>query len=155
MPAELRGEGEVVAAVCGVRNQLLKSGGHALLKLDAIILSHVAGEREVLQVAAHTHAHGGVAEAEGGQVELATLRQALHLGEVPAVDVLEVAGDVVVVADHLYVHTSILTRPNRHRDTSSEGVSLILEQKEFAERLQMRMDEKCCEIVLTGCDIAF
>eukprot|EP00976_Prorocentrum_cordatum_P085793 1186240-Prorocentrum_minimum.AAC.1 len=121
------GQGEVGPAICRVRNQLLERGSHALLQVDAVVLRHVAGKREVLQVAPHAHAHGGVAEAKRGQVELAAGRQALHLGQIPVVHVLELTLDAMVVADHLVeVGLELIVVSGAHSVEAHAGVGVLV-----------------------------
>eukprot|EP00047_Mylnosiga_fluctuans_P002393 m.224306 g.224306 ORF g.224306 m.224306 type:complete len:412 (-) comp11077_c0_seq1:31-1266(-) len=94
------GQRVVAAAVLGQGDQLLEGLAHLLLHVDAIILGHGAGQREVRQVAADTHAHGQRGQTERAEVQLTALREAGNALEAPVVDVLLVGGDLVVVGQH-------------------------------------------------------
>ncbi len=74
---------------------------HLLLHLDALVLGHVARQREVAEVAADADAHGGGGEAELADVQDAVLGEAGDASEVPVVDVLGVLRHAVVVGQHL------------------------------------------------------
>eukprot|EP00976_Prorocentrum_cordatum_P066548 1178354-Prorocentrum_minimum.AAC.2 len=72
-------KGVVAASVGRVRHQVLECLKHLLLELNAVLLAHRTGQREVLQVAANAHAHGGVSKAELGQVQPANEKIYSHL----------------------------------------------------------------------------
>eukprot|EP00052_Salpingoeca_macrocollata_P023848 m.211179 g.211179 ORF g.211179 m.211179 type:complete len:430 (+) comp22124_c0_seq11:782-2071(+) len=91
----------VAAAVLRHGLELVKRLAHALLQVDAVLLGHGPGQRELGQVAAHAHAHGQRRQPQLGQVQLPVRRQPRHALQAPVVDVLGVLADLVVARQHL------------------------------------------------------
>merc|ERR1719158_1987183 len=79
------GEGDVLAAELGHRDELVEDGAHGVLHGAPVVLVHGAGEGELLEVPGGPDPHGEGSEAEGGDVELAVSGQALAGSEVPVV----------------------------------------------------------------------